>query len=694
MATKNKTYFTKYAGIGDQDIWSRTNLLTRQYDRYEQYWGPEIEAAVRNARMYWHVNFGQWPWYVVEKLRSQGRRPPTYPIIPDKIETLVGSFMANGFDMKYEPMNGKHTSLTMKLQDMYLSDKFNLDWESSEIMCLLDSHIKVGYERMTVSDMIDPFGNIGWEHLNPRHVYLDPSWKSIYTRDLMNYFLWEHLTVAEIKRIFPKSSQRLDVAFDRELREGVDYGYNYGAVPRWKSIEEKWTGRHKVIEYHHIVLTDRMYEWDKVNNCWFPESGFRSGSEEDRQVKLEYVKMNGLGVDDICNLKQKKRTKFIEVICPDIDKELFLDKGKDIIQTDNVNIYPNGIRYNGQYQGIVDRLYDVQIAFNKGEMLIQDIFMRGAKGAFIMDKALTGGDPELERQIEMAWNDPAARIWVDEFATERLPQGGIIPLPGTNVPPDAFRLNDRYADMADRFSKVPAAADSRTESGKESGKLFRYKLEVGMIGQKYLSKNYERQKRDKTEAYAKQAKITYSGVPRMFGKSDGKNVFTLNQEAVDRFTGQKVIIDDISTLPQMKVIIYPSKAGTTMRNQIRETSSELMGYTEDPLIHAIFMSHIAQSSELGEEEKEEAKKAFDLIKMEAAMMKAVNIQDMGMRLQKGQEKEDAMNQKLGLPPGAGQAQQQDEPEQQVTYGQNEEKDMFAGTEQEKMLFNNQIPKEV
>ena len=681
MPDKNKAYYTKYAGIEDKDVWQRTNWMKRQFDRYEQYWSPDIEMSIRNARMYWHVNFGQWPWYVVEKLRSQGRRPPTFPIIPDKIETLVGAFIANGFDIKIDPMNGKLSSLTQKVQDMRFSDMSNLDWESSEIMCLLDSFIKVGYERMTVSDMIDPFGNIGWEHVNPRHIYLSPAWKSIYTRDLMDYFMWDRLSVAEIKRIYSKSSERLDVKYQREMREGVDYGYNYGAVPRWKSIEDKWNGRHKVIEFHTLQLTDRMYEWDKKNNCWFPSTGFKNGSEDDRKVKLKYAQQNQLTPTDIVMLRQKKRTKMIEVICPDLDKELYLEKGQDIIQTDNVNLYPMGIRYNGQYQGIVDRLYDIQIAYNKNQMLTQDIFMRSAKGAFLLDKALTGGDPELEKQIELAWNDPAARIWVDEFATERLPKGGIVELPKSSVSPDAYKQSDIYMNMADRFSKVPAAADARTEGTKESGKLFKYKLEVGMIGQKYMSKGYERHKKDKTLAYIKQAKISYAGIPRTFGKANGKEVFTINQEFTDTFTGKKIVIDDIKTLPEMKVTLIASKAGVNLRQQIRETAGELMERTEDPLVHAVFMAHIALTSELGEEEKEEAKKAFDLIKMEAALMKAVNIQKMQMMLSQGQVQEEKMRAKIGQSPGGG-GPGEEEPPLQITEGGNEEADMRAGTKQQ------------
>lgn len=207
-----------------------------------------------------------------------------------------------------------------------------------------------------------------------------------------------------------------------------------------------------------------------------------------------------------------------------------------------------------------------------------------------------------------------------------------------------------------------------------------------MIGQKYLSKGYERHKKDKILAYLKQAKISYAGIPRMFGKANGKEVFSINQEAVDTFTNQKVVIDDISTLPEMKVTMIPSRSGVNLRQQIRETAGELMERTEDPLIHAIFMAHIALTSELGEEEKEEAEKAFDLIKMEAALMKAVNIQQMQMTLTKGQMVEEKMAAKAGMPPGGGGGPGEEPPQPQITEGQPTEEDMKRGTRQQETVF--------
>jgi len=675
--------YTKVAGERNPTLAARSNFITRQFDRYEEYWQSDIERVIRNARMYWHVNFGQWPQFVVDKLRDEGRRPPTFPIIPDKIETLIGSFLANGFDMKYEPMDGKIDSLTLKLQDMYFSDKYNMDWDSSDIESLLDGFICVGYERMTVNNKVDDFGNLAFEVPNPRHLYLDPGWKTMYTRDLLNYMVYDIKTATQIIDTYPNSSQKLKDLAEREKLEGIDYGYNYGGAPRYRTVDEKWSSGHKVIEIHWVEKTDRWWEYDKKNRCFFPDTGFAPHSKEDRQAKIQYIQMMKIGPDDITKMKQEKRTKYIEAICPTIDNELFLTSGKDIIQTENCNLYCKGIRFKGQWQGIVDRLYDLQIGVNKGEMNIQDIQQRTAKGAFLLDRALAGGDPELEQQIEEAWNDPAARIWVDEGSTEQLAKGGIIPLPTATADASHFRQTERYYDLADRFSKVPAAQDARTEGSKESGKLYGMKYEAGLVGMKYLSKGYETNKRDKAEAYLLQAKITYAGVPRTFGKADTKDVFSINQPATNTLNGKKVTLDDISKMPRMKVVITPSRAGVNVRTENRRQYMEYAETLVDPadrLLRIIFTVSAAETGEFSDETKEEIRHAGELLKKEASLVTAGNIVEAQNRLTGAEMMaKEAQAQSGGAAPGP---QQEAPPPQQMTEAEPTEEVMAEGTDME------------
>jgi len=618
----------------------RVRWLSQQFDRYETYWRPEIERAIRNARMYWAVDFGQWPSYVVEKLRSQGRRPPTYPIIPDKLESLVSTQLSDEWGVAFNPDGGDISRLTLRVDDLWTADKAQMDWETSEIMSLLDAWIMVGFERMTVYDYQDPFGRIAWEHPDPTHVLMDPGWKTDYPRDMRNYFDWSMMTAKQIIEhpLFRKQSDRLRELYEREMREGIDYGQYEGAIPQYKTVEEKWSSRHRVMSFHYLEEEHRDWEYDLKNNAFFPDTGEKLGSERDREIKRRYVGIAQLGPDNITYMPQTRRIKRIETAAPTIDTDLFLQAGADIIQTDNCNLYPLGIRFRGQYAGVVDRLYDIQINYNKSKMHIQDILARSAHGAFFLDRLLSGGDVALERQIEEAWNDPAARVWVDEGATRNLTNGGVIPFPESRVGPELLNSPDKDLELSDRFSNVPAAAQSRTESAKESGRLYNLKLQTAMQGLTFLNRFVKRHKIAKATAYILQIKSTYAGMPRRFSKPGSKEAFWLNQRAKNLVTGQEQIIDDIMLLPPMRVECYLSKKGYTQRQTLRMQYSDIVeAIGNDPvysLLKTTCFVEILETEDMPDDSKERVHQAANLILRDQATQMMLRIAGSEKQLKK------------------------------------------------------------
>jgi len=608
MATKPQ----RFAEGSDNDS-RRIGFIKNLYEKYLTYWQPDLERAIINARMYWHIDFGQWPKEVVDKLMSEGRRPPTMPVIPDKIETLVGSIISNGYDVSFQPAFADQDDMALKLQDMYYSDSALLSWEEAEREALLNSCIYAGFERMKIDYDLNPYGHIGWESLNPRHILLDPAWKTNNVNDLKNYIVFNDLLPTQIIDLYPEAAEKLMLQMDMDKSgdsdRRVDFGPNHGAVPEGRDWEKKWGSYHRVIEFHSIVKRTGFHEWDKKNGCFFPDSGYKDGSNEDKISKLGYVQKLGLGVDDIAMVPRTWNEAKIESIVPTLSSTVFLTSGLDPIQTGNVNLYPLGLRYNGQFQGVVvDRLYDIQIAINRGEMNRQDIMTRSAKGAFILDEALTGGDEDKKALIEQNWNDPAARLWVDEGTTKSLgPNAGIISLPTSNVSFDQINAMGSYYDMADRFSKVPASMDARQESSKESGKLYRYKYEAGQITQKFYLKIVEQHKRDKAEAYYNQAKIQYSTGTRVFtGTKNGKPVL-INTTNYDKF--------DLAEMPRLKISVIPSPKGISTRTELQNMFGELLPMLVGPndgLMRTIAMGKIISNAEMTDKDHEEFNKAIEL----------------------------------------------------------------------------------
>jgi len=656
----------------------KIDWVVKQAKLYENYHAPNLNRFLRNARMYWHLDFGQWPASVVDKLRQQGRRPPTFPVIPDKIESLIGSYLSNSYDIKFEADDGSLDQLTQKVMGMYMSDKNKMDWECSNILALLDSMIGVGYERFYISDLVDDFGNIAMESLNPRYVLTSPAWKSEYTRDLDDYFTWSMMTATQIIDKYGKHSERLMELYHRERMEGIDYGYNWGATPRYRDADEKWGSAHKVWEFNYVEKIDRWYEYDKKNNNFFPNTGFKNGSTEDREVKVHYINIMGLGPDDICWRKQKEKIKKICACAPTLDAELMLKSGKDLIQTGGVNLYPLGIKYRGQYIGlVVDRLYDIQQGINKGEMNIQDIQQRAAKGAFFIDRGMFGDSSAIEDEIRKNWNDPAARLIVDEGSTARYPNG-IQQVPSSPPTSDMFNNTDRYYDHADRFSKVSAAQDSRAESGQESGRLFQMKFEAGQLQQIYPKKFWERHIKEIAEGWLQQAKVTYSGVKRSFSDPETKQTIDINIPAINKLTGEKAVINDIASLPRMKVTISPSQKGLNLRLSKREQMGQLMETVQpDPslgLLKIIFTAEALKTMEFSDELKTEVDYAAALLKKREALRVEAESQQLEMQVMAGQGKKDQMAQQVGM---------QEQPQQAIPQNASErepdEEEIMEGT---------------
>jgi hypothetical protein len=666
-------YTKKKLVIFDEPRYYRVRWLQDVFNRYENYYQTEIYRMITNQRMYWGVNFGQWPAYAVEKLTLQGRRAPQFNIIARKIEGQIGSYLSNGFDIKYVARNGKNSHWPISLLDMMYSDKSNCDWESSEIVAMRDMHVMVGYERMFISDRNDSdFGNIAWEPLSPTHVFLDPEWRSVNAWDIDNYFDYADYSADKICRLFPKVSERIKELREREARDGIDYGDYMGGVQRYTSTEGKWGSYHRVITFHHIVEEERNWEYDLVNRNAFPETSYDPGSKEDQMIKQEYIQQMGLQPGEYTKIKQKRRIKRIECICPTLDNELLLMSGKDRIQTNNCNIYPIGNNLYGQFRGVVDDLTDLQLQFNKGKMMVEDILQRSAKGAFVLDKALTGGDERMREEIESQWNNPAARLWVDEGTTADLgAHGGIIELPHGQVTPDMFRVNQENIDLADRLSSMPAAMDSRVEGAGEPAKMMQTKIQTGLISQKYGMKIYERHKKEKAAAYPLQAKITYAGYPREFRKNQSDNLI-INQPGMDNFN-RKVIINDISIMPEMDAILTPSASGTNLRSELRTQYADVLPLLEkdpqDRLLRLIFVKNIFTTQDMAEDEKEEIDKACKVLIM-------VEAQNVTMKYMQGKA---ALDRTTG---GVPQGQPPQGPQQTATPGQFDRQKAIQGTPQE------------
>jgi hypothetical protein len=667
----------------EPEKYQKIMTLIRQKDSYARYWESDLNRYTVNARSLWGINFGMWPQVVIDELQSKKRNPRTFNLLLDKAETFIGSVMGNGYDIRYSPTSGKMDSLVLKLQDMYYSDKKEMFWEHSEMEALLDSTCGVGFQSMYISSKNHHLGNIAWARRNPRRILMSPSWKTSNVDDLHDWMTWGKFSVEEILDLFPVHSKRLEDLRDKEKTDSINHGVQQGIVG-YKDSQEKWSDLHTVYELHWIERKREQWEYDKKNGCMFPDTSFPFHSDEDISEKMKYVQRNGLSQDDISLRVRTKTTKYIRAICPTLDAELMLIDDPDLIQCGNVNLFPIGMKMDGQYQGLVDRMIDLNRSFNEYQTTMDSIHRQGAKQGVILDKALSGSDGELEAQIEARWSEDNPLIWVAEGSTSDLgSSGGMLKLPQSMISADIFKREESLLNLSDRLSKVSAAEDSRSQYAGEPNKMFENKIAVGKIGKWYYSKLYELFQKEKAAAYAVQAKYTYSGEQREFGKKDGKETFQINKKVNNAVTGRMETYDDISLLPKIKVSTTLSKDGIDIRSQLRDDlSSVLQSVSVDPndrLIKLGALRMIFGTITLPDEDKESFDNTIELMEFQARLQLVAGIKQLMSVLQP----QPGDNQ--GALPGMSKGSESPEIPQQISNKNSTEEQTFKGTPQGQMV---------
>ena len=617
---ENKIYSDIKPKRQDLESYNRVQWIQSKFTRYSDFWQPDLSRYTNNARALWGINFGQWHPKVVDEMRKYNRKPKTHNLILDKVEKFIGNMLSNGYDVRYSPAQGNIDSLTLKLQDMYYSDQATMEWEVAEQECLWDSMSGVGFESMEISNKYHDLGNIAWVKRNPRRILLDPTWKSSDIDLLKNYFTWGRFTVEQICDIFPVHKEHIMDLRDREMQEGINYGENEGGISTYDATFTKWADDHLVYEYHYIEKKKREWEFDRKNNCPFPETNETFGGEADRAQKYRYIELMKLRSEDITFVTQDKVTKYIQACCPTLDAELVLLDGKDLIQTGNCNLYPLGLKSEGQYMGYVDRVMDIQQSYNKRQNWKEDIMMTAARGKLIMDESLAGANGEKKEEIEQQFNKANDITWVTGL--DIAGKNSIIPINATPIANDIFQMDKQDLEEFDRFIPGNAATDGRMQHSREPNSMFQTKIEIGQIAMKLASSLWEQHKKRKALAYAKQAKITYAGTPRDFGNKGGDKPFKINN-IVEKPDGSREIQDDISLLPDMKVTMVLSKDGVNIRTQNREDLGQLAEFIgKDPnnrLASLVIAGEIIDTVTLPDESKESIKKAFDLLTQEAGL---------------------------------------------------------------------------
>lgn len=626
------------------------------YNAKKDYFQNDRNRYIENSRMYWAVDYGQWNPQVVQQLLTEGRQAPTFNIMAYKMDGLRGSLLRNQFDMKYVPVSGESDDWALKLQQMWYSDKDSMNWDWSYDIFLRDFLIQYGAEWMYVDTSNDPFGNIAFRPDTAYNLFPDPGWKTPFHKDLRELDKVAFYSAKELKRLYPNKAKEIDDAYLRQKyaskyqTSSQDYHFDAPEIgPAYQQLDKRWDTKQLIIERHEIIDETLDMEYNIRDGEWFPTTEHKPQSPDDIAFKRHYMEQRGLAPDDITFLPKNNRRYHITSGCPVLD--VLLEDKDSIIQIGWIPCFITGPAKMGtQYRGLGDMVKDIQLNTNKYMMMMSEILNRAARGGMFINEDIVGGDRARMSEVELQWNNPAARIWIKPVDPNMV-NNYVKEIPSAHIPNDLMTFHNLMSEYADKLSMQPPAAEGRTESTREPAKLYQSKFEAHMISRGAIDAMLAIHEHSKAEAYLLQAPKTYSGVTREFSSRNGKTKFEINRAVPGGMEW------DISKAGRQKVIINPSQKGVDVRINQRGVYMELKMGTRDPLMASIYDKRIVNTIEMPEEEKEEASAALELISKEAAMAKMLNIKNMEMQIQTmgmPQPEQEQADAEGALPPEEGQ----------------------------------------
>lgn len=589
------------------------DLLSR-FNRKKDYFQRDRDRFIEIASMYWGIDYGMYPDFVVRRLIEEGRQPTQIYMMAQKLDGLRGSLLHNQLDINFVPVEGSADQASLMLQDMYYSDKDLMNWDETYDIFLRDFLIQYGVERLIVSSSEHPLGNIKFQYENPINIFPDPGWKTPFWKDLRDLDKVGFYTPDELKRIYPDMAEEIEGTRMREYFEKrgeisvQEYGVHETGMP-YKELETKWGQRHRVIEHHY--MEDESVYWEhnvRDGVVPFPETGKPNQSQEDLEQKKRYAEQNGLGPDDIAFIKIRRSRYKVLTGVPTLSSHLVLadDYGRE--QVGALPFFINGpFKMGAQYRGVGDILKDLQLNTNKYVRMMQEILDRSARGAMWVDPNIVGNDPVRMRQVETNWNRSDAKLWTEPGVLE-MGKRYVQEFPSSHIPNDLMFFNNLMGQYADSQSYQTPAAEGQSEHSRESGKLYQSKYEATVVARGAIDRALEQHQRNKAEAYLRQAKITYAGVQREFSTRDGKQKFFVNYKT------EEGVVNDLGKLRRHRVILTPSQQGIDVRVSQRSMLAELKQSTRDPLMAATYDEGIIDTLNMTDDKKAEAKKNIEITK--------------------------------------------------------------------------------
>ncbi|MCH6573917.1 MAG: hypothetical protein IH795_01750 [Bacteroidetes bacterium] len=552
-------------------------------DLYRSYLRRSKLSLAREERNWGYfsgVDFKQWNPDALQVLINEKRAPHQINFLQKHIQSLAGNFYQNEFEVDFEPNTGASNDDTLLLKTLYLTDSNRGNWKKARRKLIRGGLIYRGTVEMYIDYKTDPRGSISLRYVNHRRILFDPDWSSDDINDNKHIPQVAWMTAEEIKRTYKTKSAEVDSAValwkETQHQQGDDFGDEKEREAS-RSFYDNSEFSNVINGKFLVIQTSRL------------ERGF-SSSIIDKKTGDKLPEMSEANTEAMMALRgeslkvvQDEYAKLrVTTIVPGLSKTLVLEDDKmHKIQNGRYQYHTwSAINLDGEVQGVVDVLKDIQEIYNKRESTFTHWQTTSANGAEFVEEDFFANPSEKDR-YKLSKNKPGETYTVGagKLSQSRM---GIAVRPRGDMPSDLHVSADRAFQMAPEVGySVPALSGGEGKSG-ESAKLFRDKRAQALVSLEPMTKSLQEFEEGLGEAYFYTTKPVYGKAPRIMTNFKTKDPLFLNIP-----TANGEIINNVNQIRRHDVIVTTSRNGETTRREILERYEEVLQVTSNPIYKSI-----------------------------------------------------------------------------------------------------------
>lgn len=520
-----------------------------------------------NWRCYEATYFGQWNEQNIQQAVAEGRPLTSYNLAKKSIDTVVGSVIADPFELHYDTELGDSPQTAILLNELFMEDKdltgFDLEYQHFVRGGFVFRGIMEIYVNRERSDRMP---RIGWRYIAPDRIVFDPDWRTNDIDDNRAIYVHAWMGPQQIKDKYDRSTKEIEAAIKTREKSAE-------ATLKSETTDSDEIAR--IYDNSSEYFDEKNDQFLVIDKYWLKTKTYYEVYEVETAAvlaTLPYEKAQEL--QDIYAaegretklLPMRKRELWVRTTIPGLSLNLVLQEGKHELQLNGYPfvIYSSDV-INGKPNTYMDILKDPQIVFNKRINTETHILMTQSNNTlFIEEDAVEGDASEVER-IGRGRNRPGAYFKVSPGAKDKiwhLDRGS----PPTDFLNSATYIRDIMREITPAVPAMQAVGESES-----SGVLFQSRVQQAMIALQMPTKLLQAVWERIGEMYFRAVKQVYT-YPMEFQSSRTSEIFFLNTPGGI----------DISTINRLKVVITQSPKSETYRRRLIQNYLAIAQYLQDP----------------------------------------------------------------------------------------------------------------